>query len=164
MGENAMTVSFILNGEDVKVKTPSGERLITILREQFHLLGAKSSCRNGFCGVCTVIFNGFTVPSCLVPAFKLQNGEVITIEGLAQNDDFADITGGFEEAGVSMCGYCDSAKLLTTASLLDKTLVPSRQDILAAFTGIKCRCTEPESLIRGVLAAAAKRKERRNGK
>jgi carbon-monoxide dehydrogenase small subunit len=159
-----MTIGFILNGEDVVIKVEPGERLITILREQFRLLGAKSGCRAGGCGACTVIFNGSTAPACLIPAFRLRGSEVVTIEGFAQNDEYADIVKGFEQASVRNCGFCDSGKILLAAALLGKNPSPTRDEVLRAFAGVKCRCTEHESLVNGILAAGDVRRRRQNAR
>jgi carbon-monoxide dehydrogenase small subunit len=159
-----MTLGFILNGEDVVVKTEANHRLIDILRNHFKLQGAKAGCLSGCCGACSVIFNGKVVPSCLIPAFRIRGSEIITIEGFSQNDEYQDILEGFIRAGVENCGYCDAGKILAVETLLERNLRPSREEILAAFNGIKCRCTEPDSLIEGVLAAVEIRQRRLYGR
>ena len=45
-----MTISFILNGEDVSLNAKSYERLADVLRTRFGLLGVKADCRRGVCG------------------------------------------------------------------------------------------------------------------
>jgi carbon-monoxide dehydrogenase small subunit len=159
-----MTVKFILNGEDVAVRTEADGRLLDILRGSFKLLGTKTGCLSGRCGACFVILNNNVIPSCLVPAFRVRNTEIVTIEGFAQTDEYQDIVTGFARAGVECCGYCDNGKILAASALLDRISRPSREDILAAFTGIRCRCTEPESLVEGVLAAADIRQRRFYGR
>jgi carbon-monoxide dehydrogenase small subunit len=159
-----MTIGFILNGEDVVVRTDVERRLIDILREAFQLLGAKSSCLAGRCGSCSVILSGELVKACLIPAFKVRGCEVITIEGFSQNDEYQDIVQGFAEAGVENCGYCDTGKILAANALLSKNLRPSRKEILMAFHGIKCRCTEPESLVQGIKIIAEKWQRRLYGR
>ena len=61
-----------------------------------------------------------------------------------------------------MCGYCDGAKILTAESILVKNKEFTREEILSAFTGIRCTCTNPGVLVDGVLAAAKMRKGRFN--
>jgi carbon-monoxide dehydrogenase small subunit len=159
-----MTIDFILNGEDVVVRTEADHRLLDILRGTFKLLGTKVGCLSGNCGVCFVIFNGAVTPSCLIPAFRIRGSEVITIEGFSQTDEYQDIVSGFSQAGVECCGYCDTGKILAAETLLEKTPRPSREEVLAAFAGIKCRCTEPKSLVEGVLATADIRQRRLYGR
>jgi aerobic-type carbon monoxide dehydrogenase small subunit (CoxS/CutS family) len=110
------------------------------------------------------MFNGMVVQSCLIPAFRIQGSEVVTIEGFSQNDEYQEIVRGFYHAGVENCGYCDTGKILAVEALLSHKPQPSRGEALAAFTGIKCRCTEPESLADAVLAIADKRQLRSYGR
>jgi carbon-monoxide dehydrogenase small subunit len=163
-GKGSMTIGFILNGEDVVIRSDADRRLVDILRDSFHLMGAKRGCLCGMCGACLVIFNGAVVPACLVPVFRIHGGELITIEGFSQTDEYRDIVGGFSQAGVENCGYCDAGKILTAAALLEQNVRPSAGDILDAFKGIKCRCTNPESLIAGVSAAGEIRQRRLYGR
>ena len=149
-----MKISFILNGEDEVIRAGREERLIDILKESFGLIGAKSNCCVGSCGLCSVIFNGNVVKSCLIPAFKVRGSEIITIEGFSQTNEYQDIIRGFSEAEMVSCGYCDAGKILTAEALLSKNPRPDRLEILLAFSGIKCRCTDPDTLVQGVLAAA----------
>ncbi len=159
-----MTIGFILNGEDVVVQSTADRRLLDILRDNFKLLGAKAGCRTGRCGSCAVIFNGKVVPSCLLPAFRVRGGEIITIEGFAQTDEYQDIVSGFSRVGLETCGYCDTAKIMATEALLDRNLRPSAPDVLAGFDGVVCRCTEPGILVEAVLAAADIRQRRLYGR
>ena len=159
-----MTIGFILNGEDVSIKAEAEERLIDILRDSFSLTGAKPNCYSGGCGFCSVILNGDVVKSCLIPAFKLRGCEIITIEGFSQTNEYQDILRGFSEAGVTNCGFCNAGKILTVEALLTKNPRPGRREILIALHGIKCRCTEPESLIKGVLAISEMRQWRLYGR
>jgi carbon-monoxide dehydrogenase small subunit len=48
--------------------------------------------------------------------------------------------------------------------LLTGNLRPGREEFFSAFRGIKCRCTEPQSLYRGVLAAGENRRRRIYGR
>jgi carbon-monoxide dehydrogenase small subunit len=155
-----VTISFILNGEDVVVRADAERRLIDILRGTFQLLGAKSGCSIGTCGGCSVIFNGLVVKSCLIPAFRIRSSEIITLEGFSQTDEYQDIVQGFAEAGLETCGFCDTGKILAAEALLSRNPRPSRDEILPAFRDIKCRCTDPESLVQGVLTIAEKRQRR----
>ncbi|MDR3337037.1 MAG: aldehyde oxidoreductase [Treponema sp.] len=159
-----MIVKFILNGEDVTVRTAAFTRLIDLLRNTFSLTGAKMGCLTGHCGACFVLLDGKASPSCVIPAFSVRNREIITIEGFSQTDEYHDIMAGFEQERVDCCGYCDTGKILAAEALLEKTPRPARKEILAAFDGVRCRCTEPESLVAGVLATAEIRQRRLYGR
>jgi carbon-monoxide dehydrogenase small subunit len=155
-----MKLRFSLNGVSASIDVEPGERLSTILRDRFHLKGTKCGCHQGRCGTCSVIWNGAVTASCLIPAFRLSGTKVITIEGFVKTNNYKDIENGFAQVPVITCGYCDSVKILTAESLLVKSGELNREDILSAFTGIRCTCTNPAALVDGVLAAAKERKAR----
>ena len=159
-----MTIGFILNGEDVVVRTNAESRLVDILRNTFKLLGTKTGCSTGNCGACSIILNGDVAKSCLVPAFKIRNSEIITIEGFSQTDEYQDIIRALSEAGVENCGFCTTGKILAAEALLGRSLRPSKEEILATFQGSRCRCTDPEGLIRVVTMAAEFRRRRLYGR
>jgi carbon-monoxide dehydrogenase small subunit len=159
-----MTIGFILNGEDVVVRAEADLRLINILRGHFGLLGAKTGCLTGKCGACSVIFNGEVVKACLIPAFRIRGSEVITIEGFSQTDDYQDIVTGFLRTGLETCEFCRTGKILTAAVLLERRSRPSREEILADFSGIRCRCTDPGGLAEAVTLAAEMRQRRLYGR
>ena len=155
-----MTISFILNGEDVSLNARSYERLADVLRQRFGLLGVKADCRRGVCGKCLVLLDGRLAPSCILPVFRVRGHEVITIEGFFQTDEFGDIKEGFAEAGLETCGFCETGKILVTAALLERRARPAPAEILEAMASVPCRCTDPEAIIKAVQAAADRRARR----
>jgi carbon-monoxide dehydrogenase small subunit len=159
-----MTIGFILNGEDVVIRSEANIRLIDILRVNFGLLGAKDSCLSGKCGFCTVLFNGNVSHSCLIPAFRVRGSEIITIEGYSQTNEYQDIITGFTQVKLEGCGFCETSKILHAGALLDRINRPSRKEILQAFGGIKCRCTDPEKLLEGIEKAIEIRQRRLYGR
>jgi carbon-monoxide dehydrogenase small subunit len=159
-----MTIRFILNGEDMEMNAEANQRLVSMLREHLGLPSVRDGCLNGNCGVCTVIFNGAVAASCLIPAFRVQGGEIITLEGFSQTDEYRDIAEGFAGAGVESCGYCDAGVILCAEALLQQNPSPSWEEFAAAFRGVRCRCTGGENLYRGVLAAGEARRRRIYGR
>ncbi|MDR0524289.1 MAG: aldehyde oxidoreductase [Spirochaetaceae bacterium] len=160
-----MTLEFLLNRENVITEANAGTRLIDILRgPPFFLLGAKAGCLLGICGACSVIFNGKVIKACQILAFRVHESEVMTIEGFSKSNEYQDIVKGFEKAGVETCGYCETGKILTVQTILAKNRQPTRNDILLNLGGLRCRCTEPESLVEAVLAAADLRQRRIYGR
>jgi len=155
-----MTIKFILNGEDVVFNAEAGVRLIDVLRGSFGLFGAKSGCLSGQCGACTILFNGQVSPACLIPAFKIQGAEIITIEGFSQTIEYQEIMNAFSEEHLGNCGYCEAGKVLCTEALLEHTPSPTKEEILLGFSGIKCRCTNAERLVKTVFTIAEARKKR----
>jgi aerobic carbon-monoxide dehydrogenase small subunit len=155
-----MTISFILNGEDVSLNARSYERLSDVIRSRFGLTGMKSDCRRGNCGKCLILLDGRLAPSCLLPVFRVRGREVVTIEGFSQTDEYQDIAKGFSEAHLETCGFCEAGKMLAAAALLERRARPTPEEILEEMSSVPCRCTDPDTLVRGVLAAADLRARR----
>ena len=76
-----MQIEMTVNGQAMSLQAPPERRLVDILREDLGLTATKIGCGEGECGACTVLLDGRTVDSCLVPACQLQGRSVVTIEG-----------------------------------------------------------------------------------
>ena len=159
-----MIIPFELNGNSVYIESNPGERLVHILRKKFKLLGSKEGCLSGRCGSCMVLLDGNPVPSCIVPVFQIRNMTIVTIEGFTKTDEYADIVKGFASASVSMCGFCNSGKILIAHTILASDIRPSKETVKSMLAGNICRCTDLEDLVEGVLQAGIIRRKRQNAK
>ncbi len=72
---------FTLNGSEVDVDAHPMRRLLDVLREDCGLTGTKEGCGEGECGACTVLIDGESAVSCLVPFAQVDGRRVETIEG-----------------------------------------------------------------------------------
>ncbi len=146
---------FKVNGAHVQMDVAPDIMLVEVLRDMLHLTGVKVGCSVGECGACTVLMNGKPVASCITPAFKAQGGEVITIEGVAQNgtDNLSVIQKAFLVEGAVQCGFCTPGMILAAKALLDKNPDPDDETIKRDFNGHLCRCTGYETIIKAVKTA-----------
>ncbi|MCL1993980.1 MAG: aldehyde oxidoreductase [Spirochaetes bacterium] len=163
-----MTIKFILNGEDVTVRASANVRLVDILREKFSLLGAKEGCLCGKCGACSVIFNGYVSLACLIPAFRAEASEIITIEGFSQTLEYQDIATGLELTNNAACNFCRAGKILYIESLFKQFGQPSdrlfREEIERGFGGVMCRCASADDFTEAVNKIAEIRQRRLYGR
>jgi carbon-monoxide dehydrogenase small subunit len=143
-----------VNGAWREVETRPDRILLDLLREELGLTGTKKGCGEGECGACTVIMNGRSVLSCLIPALKADGAEIMTIEGLAEEGRLHPLQQAFLEEGAVQCGYCTPGMLLSAKALLDENPEPSVEEVKRAISGNLCRCTGYAKIIQAVRAAA----------
>src|SRR5882757_2167122 len=135
------TMTFHVNGKDFADEPAAGQCLRTFLR-QLGWFGVKKGCDAGDCGACTVYLDGEPVHSCLVPAFRAEDHEVTTIEGLAHGNELHPMQRAFLDAQGFQCGFCTAGMIMTAASLNQA----QRQDLGQAMKGNLCRCTGYRSI------------------
>ncbi len=143
-----------MNGEPVEVDAPPGQLLIELLRVDLGLTGTKEACSVGVCGACTVLLDGRMVASCLALAAQADGAEVVTVEGLADDDRLHPIQEGFLERGGLQCGICTPGQLVAARALLDANPAPSEDEAKRWMTGNLCRCTGYYQILEAIAAAS----------
>lgn len=148
------SITFKVNGKEIVLDVAPGDLLVDVLRDNLGLTGTKVGCREGECGACSIILNGKLIASCLVPAMKADRGEILTIEGLERNGEMHLIQKRFIEDGAIQCGFCTPAMVLAGKALLDENPHPTREEIQMAISGILCRCTGYQKIIKAIDSAS----------
>jgi carbon-monoxide dehydrogenase small subunit len=143
-----------VNGQDEQVVVPSNMTLMRMLRDSLALTGTKNGCSAGECGACTVLINGEPVNSCMVLAAECDGAEIVTVEGLAGDNQLDPIQDAMIAAGGVQCGFCTPGILISSRALLDRIPSPSEDEIREALVGNLCRCTGYVRIIESVKAAA----------
>lgn len=139
-----------LNGQDATVEIQVSDTLAHVLRERLGLTGTKIGCEEGECGACTVLVDGKAVDSCIYPAMKAAGRRVLTVEGLAHNDELHPLQRAFLEHGAVQCGYCTPGVLLSAVALLEQNPHPSETEIRRAISGNLCRCTGYTKIVEAI--------------
>ncbi len=149
-------LSFTVNGRRRRVRVPAMKRLLDVLREDCALPGTKEGCGEGECGACTVLIDGRTVNSCLVPAVQADGAVILTVEGLARGERLTALQQAFVSMGGAQCGICTPGILLSAHELLRRKRgkVPSDPEVREALAGNLCRCTGYQKIVDAVRAAA----------
>lgn len=147
-------IQFVLNGKSVEVAVKPNTTLVDVLRYQLKLTGTKRGCDRGNCGACTVLLDGKSVYSCLILAPKVNNREVLTIEGLGEPGNLHPLQEAFMEHNAVQCGFCTPGMLLSAKALLDDTPHPTKKEVKTAISGNLCRCTGYIQIIEAILDAA----------
>jgi CO/xanthine dehydrogenase Mo-binding subunit/aerobic-type carbon monoxide dehydrogenase small subunit (CoxS/CutS family) len=140
---------------------PASAVLLTVLRDQLGLTGAKPGCGEGACGACTVLLDGEPVRSCQRTAGSAAGRVITTIEGLTRAAEPGDpalrhpVQQAFAAECAAQCGYCTPGMVLATAALLDREPHPDDAAIDAALAAQICRCGTYPRIRRSVHRSAA---------
>ena len=151
-----MRVQLTINGERHEADVWAGESLLTTLRDRLELPGSKNACEQGECGSCSVLLDGTLVCSCLVLAAQADGHEVVTVEGLADDENLHPVQEAFAETGAVQCGFCTPGFVVATADLLNRNPDPTDDEIREALSGNLCRCTGYQKILDAVHQAAGR--------
>src|ERR1019366_5496554 len=122
------------------IESPAGTSLLTVLRDELGLTGARFGCGHGNCGACVVLVDGRPTPACHLKIEEAHGRSVLTVEGLAEGDTLHPVQRAFLEEGAFQCGYCTSGMILGAVALLERVPSPTEEQIREALAPHLCRC------------------------
>lgn len=150
-----MMISFLLNGETIRVDTPSAtQSLLDFLRDQRHLTGTKEGCNEGDCGACTVIVidadSVKALNACILFLPQLNGKAVRTVEGVGTGAGLHPIQTAMIDHHASQCGFCTPG-FVTSLVAAD---INKDRDFDTVLAGNLCRCTGYAPIIKAAQTAA----------
>jgi isoquinoline 1-oxidoreductase alpha subunit len=128
-----------INGKDFNLDADPEMPLLWAIRDLAGLTGTKFGCGVAQCGACMVHLDGEAVRSCVTKVKRAVGKQVITIEGLSENNNHP-VQQAWMEIDVPQCGYCHSGQIMAAAVLLRDNPNPTDADIDIAMAGNICRC------------------------
>jgi len=147
-------IKLKVNGVEEEVMIEPWWSLARVLREELNLTGTKIGCETGDCGSCTILIDGKAVKSCLYLALKARGKDILTIEGLRdENGELHPLQKAFIEHFAIQCGYCTPGMILAAKALLDENSHPTEEEVAKGLDGNLCRCTGYVKIVGAVLAA-----------
>ncbi len=147
-------ITLTVNGTRHQIEVEPRWLLADVLREQLGLTGTHLGCEQGVCGACTVLLDGRPARSCLTFAVTVDGSDIVTVEGLAIDEQLSPIQEAFRTDHALQCGFCTPGFLITAAHFLQQNPNPSREEIRVALSGNLCRCTGYQYIVNAVERAA----------
>ena len=134
-------IEFVVNGVPVRVRSHH-PHLLSALRDELNITSPKDGCSpSGQCGCCTVLVNGKAVVSCQTSLDKVSGGEVITLEGVDEQER-QKYANAFAACGGLQCGFCIPGIVVRAKAQVDKKGASLKREDMARHLGAHlCRCT-----------------------
>ena len=147
-----------VNGRTISVTVANEETsLLTVLRDELGLVGARFGCGLEQCGCCMVLIDGQPAKSCGKPIWSVAGKAVTTVEGLGTPERPHPLQRALLDEQAGQCGYCLSGIIVSAKALLDRNPAPTRAEIAKALDDNICRCGSHNRILRAVEKAAAQR-------
>ena len=145
------TISYYLNGkshENVSVQPET--TLLSYLRNNHNLKGAKLGCGEGGCGACLVLVSYYdklnkkiinkAVNACLYPVANIDGCHVITVEGIGSTKTVMhSVQRRIAEFFGSQCGFCTPGFVMALYACLRNNPKPTVHELEEIFDGNLCR-------------------------
>src|SRR5689334_20420909 len=156
IGENLMgrITELNVNGSRRCIDADAERSLLSVLRDDLDLTGAKYACGEAQCGACIVLVDGQRTPACVTRVGSVAGKEITTIEGLEKEGRLHPLQEAFLEVGAMQCGYCTPGMIMSGVALLHKNANPTRQEILEHMQGNICRCGAYPRIVAAIRKAA----------
>lgn len=146
-----MKKTLIINNQTYHLEFDPRSTLLDLLRERLDLIGTKKGCDFGHCGACTVHIDGQRVLSCLKLAGTVDD-PVITIEGIAQDDQLHPMQAEFLAYDAYQCGYCTPGQIMSAIACVNEGNAGTKKDIKEAMSGNLCRCSAHPNIVAAIEA------------
>ena len=144
-----------INRREHRLDVPGNESLLTVLRTELDLTGAKYGCGEGQCGACTVLVDDQAVRSCVVPVRTLEGKQIYTVEFLAQDESpLHRVQEAFVQEDAMQCGYCTTGMVMSAVALLARNPNPTDEQIVQGMNGNICRCGTHPRIVAAIRRAA----------
>jgi xanthine dehydrogenase YagT iron-sulfur-binding subunit len=146
-----------VNGQQHHLEIEDRLTLLDVLREHLDLTGAKRACDRGECGACTVLVEKQPMLACHLLALQVRGRKILTVEGLAEQDDFRPILEAFTLYDAGQCGFCTPGFAVATYALLQRLPEATEWQARWELVGHICRCNAYESIVSAVCQVPQRR-------
>ena len=150
-------ITVPVNGESYPREVETRLTLADFIRHSIDLTGTHLGCEHGVCGACTILLDGLSARSCLTLAVQADGHEILTVEGIAPNDEeLHPLQQAFQDNHGLQCGFCTPGMLTTLLEFLGDNPDPTEREVREAISGNLCRCTGYQGIVDAALDAAGR--------
>jgi aerobic-type carbon monoxide dehydrogenase small subunit (CoxS/CutS family) len=150
----ARITELAVNGTRHRIDVDAERSLLSVLRDDLDLTGAKYGCGEGQCGACIVLVSGQPTPACVTPVGSVAETQITTIEGLETDGRLHPVQEAFLEMGAMQCGYCIAGMIMSGVALLRDNPDPDEGQIARTMAVNICRCGAYARIVAAIRRAA----------
>ena len=143
-------IELHINGEMREAGVDPSTPLLYVLRNEFGLTGAKLGCGAEQCGACAVLVDGEPRMSCASPVAQFEGAEIVTVEGLTDEEGPGPVQRAFIAEAAAQCGYCTPGLIIAVEALRRRETVPDAAAIKQALAAHLCRCGTHAAVFRAI--------------
>ena len=133
-----MEIEFTLNGKVTYAEIKDDTSLFDLLRAK-GCYSVKCGCETENCGLCTVLVDGKSVLSCSMLAARVDDRDVVTLEGVQKEaEEFGMYLAG---EGDEQCGFCSPGLIMNVLAMEKELVQPEEEAVREYLAGNLCRCS-----------------------
>jgi xanthine dehydrogenase YagT iron-sulfur-binding subunit len=165
-----LEITLQVNGIEHQIPIDTRMTLLDALRERLGLTGSKKGCDHGQCGACTILLDRRRINSCLALAVAHQGAQIVTIEGLANDENLHPLQQSFITHDAFQCGYCTPGQICSAVGMLREAeagwpsavtddlnaehAVLNDDEIRERMSGNLCRCAAYANIVPAIAEVA----------
>ena len=133
-----MEIEFTLNGKVTYAEIKDDTSLFDLLQAK-GCYSVKCGCETENCGLCTVLVDGKSVLSCSMLAARVDDRDVVTLEGVQKEaEEFGMYLAG---EGAEQCGFCSPGLIMNVLAMEKELVQPEEEAVREYLAGNLCRCS-----------------------
>jgi aerobic carbon-monoxide dehydrogenase small subunit len=153
-----MQINLTINGQGVEELVEPRTHLADFLRDRLHLTATHIRCEQGVCGACTILIDGAPARSCITYAALCQGAEVVTLEGLENDEIIESLRTAFSIEHGLQCGFCTPGMLVTARDIIRRLPDADEALVRRELNGNLCRCTGYAGIARAICRVLEERR------
>jgi xanthine dehydrogenase YagT iron-sulfur-binding subunit len=143
-----------INGQSHTLTVEPRTTLLDVLRDHLDCTGAKRACDRGECGACTVLVDDQPMDHCHIVAVQVRGRKVVTVEGLADRDDFQPLLDAVVASDAGQCGFCIPGCAVAAYAVRSRDPYAYAMRVRWELVGHICRCNAYDNIVAAVCDAS----------